>query len=118
MRKRRASDEGIIARPASADHAGPLQGRALADGMIGDMKHKILDVILLLAVLIGRVLAWRTGEERGRLTERHRRLAQVTGDLPIEDPSKVYVLALETGERLHYTRRVYCPTAVNVHTLL
>src|SRR3954447_22163269 len=73
------------------------------------MKHRILDVILLLTVLIGGVLAWQTGRERGRLAERHRHLARVTGDLPIEDPSKVYVLALDTGEELHYAWRIYFP---------
>ncbi len=70
---------------------------------------KALDFILLLAVLIGAILAWQTGRERSRLTERHRRLAQVTGDLPIPDPSKVYVLAVDTGEPLHYAWRVYLP---------
>lgn len=70
---------------------------------------KTLDFILLLTVLVGGVLAWQTGRERGRLTERHRLLAQVTGDLPIADPTKVYILALDTGEPLHYAWRVYLP---------
>ncbi len=73
------------------------------------MKHRVLDFILLLAVLIGGVLAWQGGRERGRLSETHRRLAQVTGDLPIADPTKVHVLALETGEPLHFAWRVYFP---------
>ena len=38
-----------------------------------------LDIILVLAVLIGGVLAWQTGSERSRLTERQRRLAQGHG---------------------------------------
>lgn len=73
------------------------------------MKHTIFDLLLILAIAVGGALAWQTGRERVRLAETHRRLAQVTGDLPIDDPSKVYVMALETGEPLHFAWRVYYP---------
>jgi hypothetical protein len=73
------------------------------------MKHKLLDWFLIIVVLIGGVLTWQTGRERSRLTERHGRLAKRAGDLQIADPSKVYVLALDTGEPLHFAWRMSFP---------
>ena len=73
------------------------------------MKHKLLDWFLIIVVLIGGVLTWQTGRERSRLTARHGRLAKLAGDLRIADPSKVYVLALDTGEPLHFAWRMYFP---------
>ena len=73
------------------------------------MAHRILHFALIVAIVVGAVLAWRTSEERSRLTTTYRRLAQITGDFPIDDPSKVYFLALDTGEDLHFAWRVYLP---------
>jgi hypothetical protein len=73
------------------------------------MKHRLFDGFLILVILIGGVLAWQTGLERSRLTERHGRLARMAGELPIADPTKVYIRALDTGEPLHFAWRVYFP---------
>jgi hypothetical protein len=73
------------------------------------MKYRAIDWLLLGAVLIGGVLAWLSGRERTRLSRSHARLVRMTGDLRIADPSKVYFLALDTGEPLHYAWRVYLP---------
>ena len=73
------------------------------------MKPGLLDWLLILAILGGGTLAWRTGRERGRLEERYARLARMTGDLPIADPSRVYLKALDMGEQLHFAWRVYLP---------
>jgi hypothetical protein len=73
------------------------------------MKHKLFDWFLVLVVLVGGVLAWQTGRERGRLTVRHGRLALLTGDLPAVDATKVYLRAVDTGEPLHFAWRVYLP---------
>lgn len=73
------------------------------------MKHGTRDLLLLLVLCLGGLLAWRADRERGRLQREHLRLAGMTGDLPIADPSKVYVRALETGDRLHFAWRVYLP---------
>ena len=73
------------------------------------MKHRVLDLFLLTIVIIGGALAWQTGRERSRLSAEHARLARITGDLPVEDPSKVYVQALETGDPMHFAWRVYHP---------
>lgn len=73
------------------------------------MISRILNVLLVLAIAVGGVLAWRSGEERSRLTKQYRRLARITGDFAIDDPSKLYYLALDTGEPFHFAWRVYLP---------
>jgi hypothetical protein len=77
------------------------------------MKHRVFDWLLLVVALIGGVLAWQTGRERNRLSERHRRLVEMAGELPIADPSKMYIRALDTGELLHFAWRVYLPANYN-----
>jgi hypothetical protein len=73
------------------------------------MRHRALDWFLLAVVLIGGVLAAQTSRERARLEQHYRRLIQMTGELPITEPSKVYVRALDTGEPLHFAWRIYLP---------
>jgi hypothetical protein len=77
------------------------------------MKHWVLNGLLLLVVLSGAIMAWRSGRERSRLTERFARLVRATGDLTVADPSLVYLRAVETGEPLHYAWRVYFPPNYN-----
>ena len=72
-------------------------------------KQRVFDWFLIAVVLSGGVLAWQTGQERGRLTARHSRLVKTTGELPIEDASKIYALALDTGEPLHFAWHLYFP---------
>jgi hypothetical protein len=73
------------------------------------MTRKVIDGFLLLAALVGGFLVWQTGRERARLQVDYKRLVRATGDLTISDPSKVHVLALETGEPLHFAWRVFLP---------
>jgi hypothetical protein len=73
------------------------------------MKLRIPDLLLLLVVLIGAVPAWQTSWERSRLQSQYDRLVSSAGDLPIEDPTKVYVRAIETGQPLHFAWRFYLP---------
>lgn len=73
------------------------------------MKHRSLDLVLLLMALVGGILAFQTGRQQSCLRVEHERLSRITGDLPISDASKVHVRALETGEKLHFAWRVYLP---------
>lgn len=77
------------------------------------MMRRLLDLALLILILAGGFMAWTTGRERTRLQADFARLARLTGDLPIGDPSKVHVLALPTGDPMHYAWRVYVPANVN-----
>jgi hypothetical protein len=73
------------------------------------MRHKALDLILLILFLIGAVLAWQSSRERARLMATHTQLAAITGDFQIVDPTRVNVLALETGDPKHFAWRIYLP---------
>ena len=73
-----------------------------------------LNAALAIAVVIGGVMAHQAGKEHQRLRTEYERLAKKVGDLPIEDPSKVYVLALETDEKLHFAWRIYLPPNVKL----
>jgi hypothetical protein len=77
------------------------------------MKRRAFELTLLLLVLVGGVLAWKSDRERARLGETYRRLTRITGELPIGDPTKVHLRALETGEPLHYAWRIYYPPGYN-----
>jgi hypothetical protein len=77
------------------------------------MKPRLLDAVLLLVVLAGAIAAWQTGRERSRLSERYERLVRITGDLPVDDPTKVYIQRLETGKPLDFAWRVHLPPNFN-----
>jgi hypothetical protein len=74
-----------------------------------DLKHKLLDAVLLLIALVGGVLVWQTGREQSRLQAKIDWLTRTTGDFSITDPSRIHVVALATGEPLHFAWRVYLP---------
>ncbi|WP_422923188.1 hypothetical protein [Singulisphaera sp. PoT] len=71
--------------------------------------RKALDLILFIAILLGGFLAWTSGRERSLLKKEHSRLARSVGDLAIDDPSKLQVVALDTGEPFHFAWRIYFP---------
>ena len=78
------------------------------------MLIRLLNAVLLIAAVIGGVLAYRAAMERQRLLAERGRLEKKVGSLPIGDPSKAHVRALETGEPLHFAWRVYLPAASNL----
>jgi hypothetical protein len=75
----------------------------------GGMRRKAFDLILLLAILVGGIQAWTSGRERAKLSKEYARLARTAGDPAIGDPAKVHLVALETGDPLHFAWRVYYP---------
>ncbi len=79
------------------------------------MIRRLLDLILILAILTGAYRSWQSSQERERLKDTHERLARIIGILPIEDPSKVHVLALETGDPMHFAWRIYLPPHCPFH---
>ncbi|MFO0892383.1 MAG: hypothetical protein U0790_24990 [Isosphaeraceae bacterium] len=78
------------------------------------MIRKLVDAILVCVTLIGAWFAWETGQERSRLERTYARMVAAVGDLPIGDPGKIHLRALETGEPLHFAWRVYFPANSNV----
>ncbi len=73
------------------------------------MISRAVELLLIAVVLVGGVLAWRTGRERARLGAEYARLAKAAGDLTVADSTKIHILAIETDEPLHYAWRVYLP---------
>ncbi len=80
------------------------------------MRHKLLDATLLLIALVGGVVVLYTSREQGRVRAKSERLSRSAGNLVITDPSKVHVLALDTGEPLHFAWRVYLPADYELFT--
>lgn len=68
-----------------------------------------VELVLIAAIAIGGYLAWRTGQERGRLQRTFDRLARRAGDLEVGDPNQVHLRAFPTGEPMHFAWRVYLP---------
>jgi hypothetical protein len=73
------------------------------------MLTRLLSLTLLVASLVGGLLALSAGREYQRLLAEHRRLERKVGNVPISDASQVHVRALKTGEPLHFAWRVYLP---------
>ena len=71
--------------------------------------YRAIDLLLLVAAIVGGVLAWRSDGECRRLRKEYDRLCQLTGELEIKDPSKVHVKAIDTGEPLHFAWHCYFP---------
>lgn len=73
------------------------------------MSSKAINTTLLVATVIGALLAYRAGKEHREVLAEHTRLEAKVGRLPIRDRSKLHVLALETGDDLCCAWRIYVP---------
>jgi hypothetical protein len=97
-------------RSGDYDHHFVGQGSLKGTDNPGDsMKRKIVDLLMFAIVLVGGIAVWRTGQERSRLGKDYARLVKAAGDFTIQDSSKFHILALDTGEPLHFAWRVYLP---------
>lgn len=73
------------------------------------MFQRLVEISLIVAIAIGGVMLWRSSAQRSSLRQEHDRLVQKIGQLPIKDETKIHVMAIETGEPLHYAWRMYLP---------
>lgn len=78
------------------------------------MFHRLLNVSLLIAAVIGAVLAYRVTMKHQELLAEHQRLEAKVGSLPIEDPTKIHLRALDTHDELHFAWRVYVPAGLGI----
>ncbi|MHB1561332.1 MAG: hypothetical protein ACYC61_28125 [Isosphaeraceae bacterium] len=79
------------------------------------MRRNLIDLVLLVIILAGGVLAWQAARERVGLTARYKRLVAAAGDLAVDDPNMVYLKALDTGDPLHFAWRVHLPAAADLN---
>ena len=76
---------------------------------------KLLQLALVAVSLVGLVFVWQTGQQRQASRLEYERLIRLVGDLPLTDPGKIHVLALDTGEPLHFAWRIYLPPKCSFH---
>jgi hypothetical protein len=65
--------------------------------------------VIVAAILVGGALAIRSGQKHSGLRAEYRRLATAVGELNVEDPEKIWIVALDTGDPMHFAWRVYLP---------
>ena len=73
------------------------------------MPMKVLKTCLFIVAVVGGVLTYRASREHQRLTVEYDRLEKLVGDITVDDPTRMHVRALDTGEDLHFAWRVYLP---------
>jgi hypothetical protein len=70
---------------------------------------RILNTLLLLIAVVGVFFAWQAHTKFEPTRREHERLTAKVGRLPIEDATKVHVLAIETKEPLDFAWQVHVP---------
>ncbi|QDV35153.1 hypothetical protein [Tautonia plasticadhaerens] len=75
------------------------------------MTRRLIDLTLLAAIAVGGVLAWRSNRERADLQSTADHLAEEAGELPLTDPGRIHLTALETGDPMHFAWRIYVPAS-------
>lgn len=68
-----------------------------------------LEIVLVIATLVGGVFLWRSAQQHAELTREYQRLAAKVGRLPVKDQTKVHILAMDTGDPQHFAWRAYFP---------
>lgn len=78
--------------------------------------HRLFELGLWALTLTGLYFVWQSGLQRSAARAECERLVRLTGDLALTDPNKIHVLALETGDSLHFAWRIYLPP--NCHIMV
>lgn len=73
------------------------------------MVARLFKVLLGIAAICGGVRTFQEAATQWKLAGEYRRLAATWGDLELSDPFRVHVLALDTGDPLHFAWRMYLP---------
>jgi hypothetical protein len=71
--------------------------------------QRAIEVLLVIAILIGAAFLMWSVPARGELQERYDQLVVKTGRLEITDPTRVHIRAIPTGDPLHFAWRAYFP---------
>ncbi len=73
------------------------------------MIRRIIDLTLILAILLSAYRSWQSSQERNRLINSYNHLYKITGAFPIQDPTQLHIVALETTDPLSFAWRFYVP---------
>jgi hypothetical protein len=71
--------------------------------------QRVIEIVVIVLIVIGGLVLWRTTVRRDELQREHDRLAAKTGSLAIKDLDKVHIRAIDTGDPLHFAWRAYFP---------
>lgn len=71
--------------------------------------QRIFEITLLVVIVVGGVVLWRTTVQRDELQREHDRLSAKIGVLVIKDPAQVHLRAIDTGDPMHFAWRAYFP---------
>lgn len=78
------------------------------------MLLRLLNLSLLLAALVGAALAFAEQRRVAAIAGEHQRLTGLVGNLSVEDETKIHVLAIDTGEPMHFLWRIFVPANVDL----
>ena len=70
---------------------------------------RAINLTLLVIALVGVYFALKAEAEYRPLREYHRQLAAEVGLMSVGDPEKVHIVAIPTGEPLHFAWQIYVP---------
>ena len=76
---------------------------------------RILNILLLIAIIGGIVLSVKRTSKLGALQAEHDRLAAQYGALDVKDPTKFLITRIETDDPQHFMWRCYYPAELKVN---
>jgi hypothetical protein len=79
------------------------------------MVRTVIDGLLLLAILTGGAIAWRSSVEGDGLRRELNELLPRAGELPITDSTRAHVRAMDTRDPMQFAWRVYVPPNYTVN---
>ncbi|MCC6511078.1 MAG: hypothetical protein IT423_18395 [Pirellulaceae bacterium] len=76
------------------------------------MKLRMLDILLILATVIGAITLARSSLTLQSLKKEQARIDQAVGHLEITDKTKIHIVAIDSGDPWQWAWRVYLPSFV------
>ena len=73
------------------------------------MRLRPLNTLLLVATVVGAFLAFTSAQKVAAMRAEYNRISRIAGDLQIEDPTRVHIMALKTDDPWYFAWRVYVP---------
>jgi hypothetical protein len=75
------------------------------------MKLRIIDGIILVAIVVGAFLAYRSSVTVNDLRKRYFAVVSQVGEMEISDPARMHVRAIKSEDPLSFAWRIYQPKA-------